>query len=346
MKKRLDWVDAAKGIGILLVVMAHVPIPDSLKQFIYSFHMPLFFLLSGMMFRSSSRPAMSFIQKKAKSLLLPYLYFSIITYVFWFSVTRFFAFKGQTDIDPFVPFTGIFISNADEARLTHNPAIWFLTTLFLVEILFFFMHRLTKGKPAALILLTVLCGGAGYASTFLLDQSLPWNANVALTAVVFYSIGFLAKQWFVELKTDPTLLLCTGLLVLTAYMQSYNSRIDMRVNDYGDLFIFYVCALLGSAAVIYLSFKLKTSPILTYLGRNSIVILVLQFAGIDIMKAFVYYGLGINISDTAQLSWTLFYTIGTLLLMVPCISFLSKYPMLLGKPAKAAHRYEQKTSAG
>nr|MDH3175793.1 hypothetical protein [Bacillus pumilus] len=176
----------------------------------------------------------------------------------------------------------------------------------------------------------------------LLDQSLPWNANVALTAVVFYSIGFLAKQWFVELKTDPTLLLCTGLLVLTAYMQSFNSRIDMRVNDYGDLFLFYACALLGSAAVIYLSFKFKTSPILTYLGRNSIVILVLQFAGIDIMKALVYYGLGINIADTAQLSWTLFYTIGTLLLMVPCISFLSKYPMLLGKPAKAAHRYEQK----
>nr|MDH3175794.1 acyltransferase family protein [Bacillus pumilus] len=166
MNKRLEWVDAAKGIGILLVVMAHVPIPDSLKQFIYSFHMPLFFLLSGMMFRSSSLPALSFIQKKAKSLLLPYLYFSIITYVFWFTVTRFFAFKGQTDIDPFVPFTGIFISNADEARLTHNLTIWFLTTLFLVEMIFFFMHRLTKGKPAVLILLTVLCGGA-------LDMPLP-----------------------------------------------------------------------------------------------------------------------------------------------------------------------------
>ena len=66
--------------------------------------------------------------------------------------------------------------------------------------LFFLMHRLTKGKRAVLILLTVLCGGAGYASTLLLNQSLPWNANVALTAVVFYSIGFLAKQWFVELK--------------------------------------------------------------------------------------------------------------------------------------------------
>ncbi|MEI0739791.1 acyltransferase family protein [Paenibacillus sp. JTLBN-2024] len=145
MKKRLDWVDAAKGIGILLVVMAHVPIPDSLKQFIYSFHMPLFFLLSGMMFRSSSSPALSFIQKKSQKLtpaLSLFLHHYVCILVLRYS---FFAFKGQTDIDPFVPFTGIFISNADEARLTHNPAIWFLTTLFLVEILFFFMHRLSKG---------------------------------------------------------------------------------------------------------------------------------------------------------------------------------------------------------
>ncbi|MFS0655406.1 acyltransferase family protein [Bacillus sp. 179-C3.3 HS] len=345
MRKRLDWVDAAKGVGILLVVMAHVPIHDGIKQFIYSFHMPLFFLLSGMMFRPSAHAATSFIQKKAKSLLLPYLYFSVITYVFWLTVTRFFAFKGQTDIDPFIPFTGIFISNADEARLAHNPAIWFLTTLFLVELLFFSLHRLTKGQTAYLLLLTILCGGVGYASTLFLNQSLLWNANVAFTAVVFYSIGFLTKQWFVELKTKHTLLLCTVLFVVTAYFQSFHSRIDMRVNEYGNLFIFYTCALLGSAAVIYVSFKLQRSSILTYLGRHSIVILVLQFTGIDMMKAIVYYGLGLDISDTTQLSWTLFYTIGTLLLMMPCISFLNKNPILLGKTPITTHRYEQKTSA-
>ncbi|MGE6631935.1 acyltransferase family protein [Bacillus sp. NPDC077027] len=344
MKMRLEWVDAAKGIGILLVVMAHVPTSDTFKQFIYSFHIPLFFLLSGMMFQPKSLSAIAFIQKKAKSLLLPYLYFSIITYVFWFSVTRFFAFKHQTDIDPFVPFTGIFLSNADHSRLTHNPAIWFLTTLFIVEVLFFFLHRLAKGKTSALLSLTILCGGIGYVTTLYLHQSLPWNVNVTFTAVVFYSIGYLAKHVFVELKSDPTLLLCTGLLMTSGYIQSFNTRIDMRVNDLGHIFIFYLCALLGSAAVIYMSFKLKQSSILTYLGRNSIVILVLQFVGIDIVKAFVYYGLGIDISDTKQLSWMLFYTIATLLLMVPCITFFKKYPMLLGKTTRP--RYQQKTSAG
>lgn len=48
--KRYDFIDVAKGIGILFVVFAHVNYTPSLLTIIYSFHMPLFFVLSGMLF--------------------------------------------------------------------------------------------------------------------------------------------------------------------------------------------------------------------------------------------------------------------------------------------------------
>ena len=51
---RFDWVDTAKGLGIILVVIAHVWTKGPVRDFIYSFHMPLFFLLSGYM--SKPRP--------------------------------------------------------------------------------------------------------------------------------------------------------------------------------------------------------------------------------------------------------------------------------------------------
>lgn len=44
-KNRIEWVDIAKGIGIFLMVMGHTGIPKIGIQWIYSFHMPLFFLL-------------------------------------------------------------------------------------------------------------------------------------------------------------------------------------------------------------------------------------------------------------------------------------------------------------
>lgn len=47
---RYDFLDVAKGIGILLVVIAHINYTPSLITIIYSFHMPIFFFFSGMVF--------------------------------------------------------------------------------------------------------------------------------------------------------------------------------------------------------------------------------------------------------------------------------------------------------
>ncbi|MBB6124362.1 acyltransferase family protein [Sphingobium subterraneum] len=71
--KRLDWVDAAKGIGIITVVIAHVWTRGPVRDFIYSFHMPLFFLLSGYMFRP--RPMAQFLPRLAQGMAIPYAAF-------------------------------------------------------------------------------------------------------------------------------------------------------------------------------------------------------------------------------------------------------------------------------
>ena len=115
--ERLSYVDSLKGIGILLVVMGHLLSPGELylqstvKQFVYSFHMPLFFFLSGLVY-GLSRLSNSkvFLAKKITSLLIPYLSFTAL-YAFvrsvswieilsteevhkgyWFSVALFFVF--------------------------------------------------------------------------------------------------------------------------------------------------------------------------------------------------------------------------------------------------------------
>lgn len=54
--KRIDWVDVAKGVGIFLMVMGHSSMPDAVNRWIYSFHMPLFFLLSGLVFNPGKYP--------------------------------------------------------------------------------------------------------------------------------------------------------------------------------------------------------------------------------------------------------------------------------------------------
>jgi fucose 4-O-acetylase-like acetyltransferase len=82
MKYRLDWLDAAKGLGILLVTLGHTDIPSQLKTYIYTFHMPLFFFLSGYLFTLKKFPNLKvFLSKRTKSLVLPYLCFSLVAYI-------------------------------------------------------------------------------------------------------------------------------------------------------------------------------------------------------------------------------------------------------------------------
>ncbi len=93
-KQYFDWIDAAKGLGIILVVFAHTLVPQIREEslnasfiwiFIYNFHMPLFFFLSGYLFEKGLERYTDkgkFILGKLKYLMLPYLTFSIFAYVF------------------------------------------------------------------------------------------------------------------------------------------------------------------------------------------------------------------------------------------------------------------------
>lgn len=72
MEKRIENIDIAKGIGIILMVIGHACYPHIyIFNCIYIFHMPLFFFLSGFLFKeSSTHKPISYIYKKIKSLYL------------------------------------------------------------------------------------------------------------------------------------------------------------------------------------------------------------------------------------------------------------------------------------
>ena len=74
-KERLTVFDAAKGLGILLVVFAHINYTPEALIYIYSFHMPLFFLISGIFFNSKKYTFGQFVKNRFFRLICPYLFF-------------------------------------------------------------------------------------------------------------------------------------------------------------------------------------------------------------------------------------------------------------------------------
>ena len=71
---RLKWADIAKGIGIVLVVWGHSSLPFEFRKWVYSFHMPLFFILSGYFYKSQKYGFTDFFLRKLRTLIIPYFF--------------------------------------------------------------------------------------------------------------------------------------------------------------------------------------------------------------------------------------------------------------------------------
>lgn len=127
--KRIDWVDAAKGVGILLVVYGHNHLKDNLNIYIYAFHMPLFFILAGYTL-STKRTLLDFIVQKAKVLLIPYISFAFYNIIFYgvLSVTH----GGEYNI---LDESMAFVFEQGDNYL------WFLLVLFLSNIIVFVIGK-------------------------------------------------------------------------------------------------------------------------------------------------------------------------------------------------------------
>ncbi|OYW16811.1 MAG: hypothetical protein B7Z52_07870, partial [Burkholderiales bacterium 12-64-5] len=84
--ERFTHVDTMKAIGIVLVVVGHSPgLNPFIKHVIYSFHMPLFFFISGLLLTEIklALPYRAYFSALWKGLVLPYLFFFVVSYLYW-----------------------------------------------------------------------------------------------------------------------------------------------------------------------------------------------------------------------------------------------------------------------
>ena len=133
-QKRIAYIDIAKGIGILLVALAHADISlfsPYLHKFIYSFHIPLFFFLSGYFFNPDT-PFWTLLKKRFNSLLKPYFVTILFIYIVSISFTnmRFMTAFGRIVKSLYA--TGHYI---DWVQL------WFLPSLFVTSLFALLFYR-------------------------------------------------------------------------------------------------------------------------------------------------------------------------------------------------------------
>jgi len=236
-----------------------------LVKYIYSFHMPLFFFIAGLVFCPEKyQGPKELITRKISTLLLPYFFFCFAAYVLslFFRDAR--TLSGLFD-SLFVTIDG----NAYHLGHTFNPTLWFLPCLFLVTTEFYFISFLKKGVRMVVVGFLVAMG-------FILGshfKHLPWTVAGSLVDLLFFGFGFLLKDKILPLRNPSKLIIIFFGVVVSAIFCYLNGPISLGEDCYGNPIYFMLSSLAGISFVTLLTFSTKPNKILSYIGANSIIIL-------------------------------------------------------------------------
>lgn len=335
---RLNYVDVAKGLGMLAVIWGHTRLSGWSFSFVYAWHMPLFFFLSGQVFdRQRYGSFTSFLRKKWHSLLLPYIFYSFITWAMWAVVMKAI---GMPVASYWMPLMETFISRAPSGYFVHNVPLWFVLCLFSMETLYYFLSCLRVWARIAISVVMAISGYLLIEHVTAVDLTLtPWSLDVVCLAMIWFVLGNIlmetvgyirVNQWVTEHKglVGGMVTVCLALVLL---ISQYNGRISYAHSDLGrDALASYAGSLLGVGAVVALSVlscagKWADNISLRYVkwvGKNSFRFMVLHEMVKYLVLAIVSVVAKKGITDLAYLpGWSLL-TYGCTLVLLSGIVLL------------------------
>ena len=264
MNNRIEWLDIAKGLGIFCIVIGHNIVPQWLSDWVFSFHVPLFFIVSGYFYRQ--RSLAETIEKGWKQLLRPMLITILVAQAgMFFLYVRHGFWSGPT--------VGEWLYGvATMSGFGYTRGMWFLMSLFWGKL---WMNLMGK--------LQLPSGGQFYASMFLFSAgymiskycAAPCFFDRGMAVPLFLCIGRWLKQESVIEREHKRWALCLALLLVSiAWM--FPVDISGFILPYGVGSVMTTVAIsIAMLVVLKKASELSSVPskLLLYAGQNSLIIL-------------------------------------------------------------------------
>lgn len=272
--KRNVSIDIAKGIGILLVIIGHGAIPSWCKDAIFSFHMPLFFILSGYFFRNETQLVR--MRKDARRLLLPYVVTIAVITLYMLVVHQVITHDGRYYVINTLWFW-IYPTGAP-GGLDFSGPVWFLFALFWTKGTF---NLIEKVHNLWFYIILVFIAFAPFYLYYLIGRDLPLAISQGLISIVFFWAGYEWKKHELSLggpRFKTMLLICMALWVIGVMC----SDLDVMRMIYHNYPLCMMTAFTGTYIILESSIFIskrnnlvirKVSSFLSWGGRNSITIL-------------------------------------------------------------------------
>lgn len=283
---RKSFIDIAKGIGIILVALGHLDTDGQMsRELIYSFHLPLFFIISGALASKKKTNFKDYFQKNFKTLYVPYLVFVVIDTVLFAAIHYF---TGEA-IVPAIRNNALALLGFGFKCI--NRPVWFLFALFLIKSVYYFVSK----NKAVKYITAIACAGFVFVAAKI-DILYGCLYLIALPGLFFYILGSEMRTCILKMdeafenilhKNNKYAVYIVGSLGVIASLAFLtlsahkNGSIDMTVFQYHNAVLYFANSILGSFFVLAVSVllaKLKFIPkALIFYGRNSIIVMLCHY---------------------------------------------------------------------
>lgn len=315
-KRRIDYLDVAKFIGLVLVCFCHIPFPEgNFHVWVYSFHMPLFFIISGIFFS----PDKFEVKKSVTQLLVPFVAFNIIACVVSMVIGA--VSTGHLKFPNVTP----------DLVLKSNYIIgpsWFLISLFILRVYCGLVLKYLNSLwliASALLVMAVFCltADSGFWYMFSLGST--------VLGLPFYLLGYYFKGIFIEEKHIDKWWLPLAALGLSI-PALYNGQVGIHVNDFGhNIVLFIVFGIIGSVSIITLSRYVKFPKRIMAVFMDGALFIICFHTLIFEYLILVWNKLTDDFSGNTVIEKMVFTAL-TFIVSYPLILLMRKYaPFLLGK---------------
>lgn len=353
---RIPMLDVARFFGMVLVYYGHIierimyldnPTAAAQYKFIYSFHMPFFFLLAGFTIAPEKTllPVGMYLKRLAGSRLVPYFVFTAILGLLSLVFPGWFAAVDLTKPDGYVE--GVVATLLGFP--VFNIPMWFMACLVSVEIIHFAVGRFLT-STVRLLAAAVTFYVAGYFLTLkvnLLGGATYWLMHEALVVYAFYLVGVLMRRESILLGAQPRwrlLAASAACLLVVALTWDLNQgpfqliqAVVIVLSGHGDILLFPATALAGSCMMLLFARCAGANRFFMFMGENAIILFCLNgvfyhFLNGPFADWFAATFPGHWVAVTAAGSA---FTVVSLAACIPCILLLNKWvPQLVGKPTK------------
>lgn len=257
LEERQSWIDVLKGIGILFVVIGHVCLNKRISNWIYSFHMPLFFFLSGYLWSYSINkhtPFFEFLRKRTVTILIPFILFRIALVIYWIIVESHFR---ALDLGP----------------------IWFLVVLYISEIAGYVLLFKRESRFLNEGICLILCITLFILKVLSCDESIygAWIMRI-INGLMWYLlghlIGLLIRKYHITFHYVVKVMMVCGFLIFSIFISLENGSVSMWSSVFGNYFLYIIGSISGIAGILlFCKWFYSSNRTFEYFGQYTIIIL-------------------------------------------------------------------------